>query len=57
MGKEAGEPGALVEAVPDSFDDDGAKTSEGYRERVAVEDRDASERDAEEEKSVTTAGS
>src|SRR5262245_11167701 len=51
MGEKSGEPGALVEAVPKQLlDDDGAKTGEGDRERVAVEDGDASERDAEDKK-------
>src|SRR5262245_9383682 len=51
MGKEAGEPGALVEAVPNQLlHDDGAKTGERCRERMAMKNRNASERDAEQEK-------
>jgi hypothetical protein len=51
MDEETGETGTLVETVPKQLlDDEGAKTGERYRERVAVEDRDASERDAEQKK-------
>ena len=51
MGEEAGELGAFVETVRKQFlDDDGAETGEGYRERVAVKNGDARQRDAKQQK-------
>ncbi len=51
MGKETGESGALFEAVPKQLlGNDGAKTGECDRERMAMKNRNAGERDAEQEK-------